>query len=243
MMTPSRPLAAPRHPRGVFVGLLLATLTGCATLPAVRASSEPVPVLFVPGTDDNANRLNPMLDTFVAAGWPRDRLHAVDLHPNNGQLPIEAIAYQVGRAAEALRRRTHAERVDVVAFSQGALSTRYWMQSLGGQPHVRRFVSISGPHQGTWLAYLRRDPALVQMRPDSSFLLELNRREKPFGDTEVFCFWTPLDGVIFPAENSRLPGAHERVFHVPFHPTMITHPGVISAAIEVLASPTPNDVP
>jgi triacylglycerol esterase/lipase EstA (alpha/beta hydrolase family) len=217
---------------------LLAVLTGCATVPQAQPPTERVPVLFVHGTDDTPGAFFAMLDAFQEAGWPQERLHAVRLHPNNGQLPIEVMAYQIRRAAEGLRKRTGAERVDVVAFSQGTLSTRYWMQALGGQPHVRRFVSISGPHHGTRVAYLKRDPALVQMRPDSDFLRELNQRENPFGDTEVFSFWTPLDSTVVPAESARLPGATERTFLVPMHQLMLGSPAVISATLEALSKPS-----
>jgi triacylglycerol esterase/lipase EstA (alpha/beta hydrolase family) len=103
---------------------------------------------------------------------------------------------------------------------------------------VRRFVSISGPHHGTRVAYLKRDPALVQMRPDSDFLRELNQRENPFGDTEVFSFWTPLDSTVVPAESARLPGATERTFLVPMHQLMLGSPAVISATLEALSKPS-----
>jgi len=227
---------SPRAHR-VLVLALLAAMTGCAAAREAKPTptSEHVPVLFVHGTDDTPGAFFAMLDAFQEAGWPKERLHAVRLHPNNGQLPIEVMAYQVRRAAEGLRKRTGAERIDVVAFSQGTLSSRYWMQELGGQPRVRRFVSISGPHHGTWAAYLRADPALVQMRPDSAFLRELNRREQPFGDTEVFSFWTPLDSTVVPADSARLPGATERTFFVPAHQLMLSAPAVISATVEVLA--------
>jgi triacylglycerol esterase/lipase EstA (alpha/beta hydrolase family) len=227
----------PPRARRALVLALLAVVTGCAAAPEARptSASEHVPVLFVHGTDDTPGSFFAMKDAFRQAGWPEERLHAVRLHPNNGQLPIEVMAYQVRRAAEGLRQRTGAERIDVVAFSQGTLSSRYWMQELGGQPRVRRFVSISGPHHGTRAAYLRADPALVQMRPDSDFLRELNRREKPFGDTEVFSFWTPLDSTVVPADSARLPGATERTFCVPAHQLMLNAPAVISATVEVLA--------
>ncbi|MFY0526022.1 esterase/lipase family protein [Archangium gephyra] len=235
MSTPLRDLSPRAH--RVLVLALLAAMTGCAATPEAKPTptSEHVPVLFVHGTDDTPGAFFAMLDAFQQAGWPKERLHAVRLHPNNGQLPIEVMAYQVRRAAEGLRKRTGAERIDVVAFSQGTLSSRYWMQELGGQPRVRRFVSISGPHHGTRVAYLKADPALVQMRPDSAFLRELNRREQPFGDTEVFSFWTPLDSTVVPADSARLPGATERTFFVPAHQMMLSAPAVISATVEVLA--------
>ncbi|AKJ00216.1 triacylglycerol lipase [Archangium gephyra] len=227
---------SPRAWRALVLALL-AVVTGCAAAPEAKPTSAPeqVPVLFVHGTDDTPGAFFAMVDAFQQAGWPQERLYAVRLHPNNGQMPIEVMAYQVRRAAEGLRKRTGAERIDVVAFSQGALSSRYWMQELGGQPRVRRFVSISGPHHGTRAAYLKADPALVQMRPDSTFLRELNRRENPWGDTEVFSFWTPLDSTVVPADSARLPGATERTFFVPAHQLMLSAPAVISATVEVLA--------
>ena len=203
-------------------------------------------MLFVHGTDETWGFFNPMTQAFERAGWARERLYAVRLVPHNGQVPIEVMAYQIRRAAESLLRHTGADRLDVVAYSQGALSARYWIQELGGQPRVRRFISISGPHHGTRAAYLLGDPAFVQMRPNSAFLQGLNRRDDPWGDTQVFTFWTPWDGTIIPAESSRLPGATERVFHVFPHQLMLDAPCVISAVQEVLAPPvlaTPPRLP
>jgi triacylglycerol lipase len=227
---------SPCAPRALVLALL-AILTGCATTPKVQLTPPPAPVLFVHGTDDTPGAFFAMLDAFEEAGWPKERLHAVRLHPNNGQMPIEVMAYQIRSAAEGLRKRTGAERIDVVAFSQGTLSSRYWMQELGGRGRVRRFVSISGPHHGTRVANMKSDPALVQMRPGSDFLRELNRRENPLGDIEVFSFWTPLDSTVVPADSARLPGATERTFLVPMHQLMLTNPAVISATMEVLSKP------
>lgn len=220
------------------LGVLLALLTGCAGGPTVRPPPPPhqVPVLFVHGTDETWGYFNPMTEAFERAGWARERLYAVRLFPNNGQVPIEVMAYQVRRAAASLLRHTGAERLDVVAYSQGALSARYWIQALGGQSRVRRFISISGPHHGTRAAYLLGDPAFVQMRPDSDFLRELDRYDD-WGDTQVFTFWTPWDGTIIPARSAWLPGATEHVFHVFPHQLMLDAPCIITAAQQVLAPP------
>jgi hypothetical protein len=78
------------------------------------------------------------------------------------------------------------------------------------------------------------------MRPGSDFLRELNRREHPFGDTQVFSFWTPLDNTVLPADSARLPGATERTFLVPMHQLMPGSPAVISATVEALSGlPSP----
>jgi triacylglycerol lipase len=225
-----------RLPLVVLVSIVW--LGGCAHAPPVRFSpgDAPVPVLFVHGTDDTASSFLSMLQAFEDAGWSRERLYAMSLHPQSGEVPIEVMAYQVAFSAESLRKRTRSERIDVVAFSQGALSTRYWLQFLGGRGRVRRFISIAGPHHGTWLAWLRGNPALEEMRPNSAFLRELNQ-DPDYGDTEVFSFWTPWDGVVVPTSSTRLAGSHERRFLVPFHFAMPSDPSVIAATVDVLASP------
>ena len=225
---------APRLRPALLV--LLTLLTGCASLPRTPPVADRVPVLFVHGTADTADSFLIMRQAFEDAGWPAASLHAVSLRPTRGEVSIEVMAYQVRRSAAALRRRTGAARIDVVAFSQGALSARYWIQELAGQPQVRRFVSISGPHQGTLAAWLLGDPAFVEMRPGSAFLRELNRHTE-WGDTEAFSFWTPFDITVFPAANAHLPGATERRFNVPIHQLMVSDPGVIAATQEVLLQP------
>lgn len=218
---------------------LLALVLGCASAPRPHPppASEQVPVLFVHGTSQTARFYSAMVDSFADAGWARERMYAVSLHPADGQLPLEVMAYEVLSAAEVLRRHTGAERIDVVAYSQGALSARYWMQELGGQRHVRRFVSISGPHHGTRAAYLLGDPAIVQMRPGSDFLRALNRHEGEWGETEVFSFWTPTDITVSPPDSSRLAGATNRTFFVPVHQLMLDCPALTTAIQEVLAQP------
>ena len=222
--------------RRVALAAVLAVLTGCATPPkAVPPPAGHVPVLLVHGIDDSPAAFQPMRERLHEAGWQVEQVAAVRLTPNNGQLPIEALATQVARAAEGLRRRTGAERIDVVAFSMGALISRYWLQEVGGHQKVRRFVSISGPHHGTLLAHIRREPAILQMRPGSELLRRLERRANPFGDTELYTFWTPLDVTVYPAESARLPGATERTFPVLLHPLMLSHPGVLDAVVETLS--------
>ncbi len=223
--------------RRVALAVMLSALTGCATVrkavPAPPAGH--VPVLLVHGIDDSPAAFQPMRDRLREAGWPVEQVAAVRLTPNNGQLPIEALAMQVARAAEGLRRRTGAERIDVVAFSMGALISRYWLQEVGGHQKVRRFLSISGPHHGTRMAYIRRGPAILQMRPGSELLQRLERRNNPFGDTELYTFWTPLDVTVYPAESARLPGATERTFPVILHPLMLSDPNVLDAVVETLS--------
>jgi pimeloyl-ACP methyl ester carboxylesterase len=202
---------------------------------------------MVHGIGDQPAAWAPLRARLREAGYGEAALVAMRLDPNNGQLPVEVMAYQVAVAAERLRQRTGAERVDVVAFSMGALVSRYWLQEFGAHRHVRRFVSLSGPHHGTLTAYLSREPAALQMRPGSALLRRLAADPDPFGDTEVHAFWTPLDAMIVPPSSSHLEHATaERTFRVLAHPAMLTDTCVLDAVVGVLTRPEgapPGDAP
>jgi triacylglycerol esterase/lipase EstA (alpha/beta hydrolase family) len=210
-----------------------AVKTAAARAPLVAPVEARVPVLLVHGIDDDASAFDAMRARLEREGWAH--VHALSLVPNDGSEPLPSLARQVARAAEELRTRTGAPKVDVVGFSMGALVTRYWVQQLDGRRGVRRFISISGPHQGTLMAYVRDGKGTLQMRPRSRLLRHLQANPRPWGEVEVHSFWSPMDLVIVPASSSRLPGAEERTFPVLLHPWMVTDGRVLDAVVEVLA--------
>ena len=173
-----------------------------------------------------------MFDFLVARGW-RD-VQAIELTPNDGSSGLIALAEQVDRAARDLVERTTAQEIDVVAFSMGALVARYWMKRLNPPMAVRTYVSISGPHHGTWTGYLRFNEGARQMRVGSPFIQDLERDEGDWGGTIVYSFWTPLDLMIVPARSSRLKGAREKTFRVVAHPLMLFDERVLTAVVEAL---------
>jgi len=242
MGSPS-PAAPPAKALGRFKRGVLGTLAsvfslGCAATlppalpPALPAERRP-PVLLVHGIDDDHRTLAPVKAHLLARGF--SDVEAIDLVPNDGSAGIPALAEQVRDAALALRARTGAERVDVVAFSMGSLVTRYWLMRGGGQAAVRRFVSISGPHHGTLLAFFRANEGARQMRPDSPLLRDLARDEGEWGGVEAVSLWTPLDLMIVPPASSRLRGARHRAFPVVAHPLMLHDPRVLDAVTDALS--------
>ncbi|WNG56993.1 alpha/beta fold hydrolase [Archangium gephyra] len=210
-----------------------------ATAPFPAVASERVPVLLVHGIDDDARTLAPLADALARAGFQDVRI--IELKPNNGDAPISVMAEQVAGAAASLRALTGHARIDVVGFSMGALVSRYYLQRLEGRNHVRRFVSISGPHAGTLTGWLRANPGARDMRPNSELLRGLATDEAPFGDVQVFSLWTPLDLMIIPARSSQLTGARERTFPVMLHPLMLRDGRVLRSVEEALTVERPED--
>ena len=191
----------------------------------MNARSQP-PVLLVHGLWDSRARIEPLAQGLRERGI--ERVHGFDLRPSDGRAPIAELARQVAEQADALRREAGAVQIDVIGFSMGALASRYYLQRGGGHEHVRRFISISGPHAGTWTAFALPHAGIREMRPRSQLLRELDADPDPFGAVEVHCIYTALDLMILPATSSVLRAAHSvHRLRVPLHRWMILHPDVL----------------
>jgi triacylglycerol lipase len=186
-----------------------------------------VPVLLVHGIWNSSSQMSLLRASLVQGGI--ERVHSMDLVPNDGQASIAELGMQVSREAEALAVRFGVERIDIVGFSMGALVSRWFLQRAGGTQRVRRFVSISGPHHGTVTAYALDSIGVRDMRPRSALLRDLASDADPFASVEVHCVYTPLDLMIVPATSSILAGARTvRAFAVPVHRWMVHRPAVIA---------------
>lgn len=187
------------------------------------------PVLLVHGIGDTEAVFDRM------AAWLRrydHEVHTLNLTPNNGDAPLDQLAQQL--SAFAASRFGPTNPFDIVAFSMGGLVARYYLQRLGGIHRVHRFIAISAPHLGTWIAFLRNNPGARQMRPGSAFLTDLNRDVESLGSIRTTTIWTPLDLMIVPASSSaRCPGPSLLVT-VPLHPLMLRDRRVLKLVHRIL---------
>jgi triacylglycerol lipase len=160
-------------------------------------------------------------------------VHTLNLTPNWGQCGLDELAAQISAHVE----RTFApeQKFDLIGFSMGGLVSRYYLQRLGGLARVRRFVTLSTPHQGTWLAHLLANPGCRQMRPGSAFLEDLASDADRLQRVRFTSFWTPLDLIILPPRSSEVSGAHNVKMIVALHPLMVWAPRCHRAVAGALA--------
>jgi triacylglycerol lipase len=152
--------------------------------------------------------------------------------PSDGRAPIGDLAAQL---AEFVTRRFGSdEEIDYVGFSMGGLIGRVFLQHLAGWRRIRSFVTIATPHRGTCTAYVTRRPAMIQMRPGSEFLADLNRDLSALRAVQFTSVWTPVDLTIVPPTSSLLPvGRAVRVLS-PAHAWLPRDPRVQRTVAETL---------
>lgn len=146
--------------RGALL-LALAALAGCAIKPLApvdTASARP-PIVFVHGNGDTAALWMTTLWRFESNGWPKDRLHAIDMpYPlardaddkaQPGRSSTDDARAFLASEVDAVLKRTGAKQVVLIGNSRGGLVMRNYIAS-GGAAKVSHAILGGTPNHGVW---------------------------------------------------------------------------------------------
>lgn len=173
--------------RGALL-LTLAALAGCAIrlAPAPDAPPSRPPIVFVHGNGDTAALWTTTIWRFESNGWPRDRLHAVDLpcplardaddKAQPGRSSTEEARAALAAEVDAVLTRTGAKQVVLVGNSRGGLVMRNYIAS-GGAAKVSHAILGGTPNHGVWASPTFRPTN--EFNGAGSFLTRLNNQGGP----------------------------------------------------------------
>jgi triacylglycerol lipase len=195
-------------------------------------NQERNPVVLVHGIFDTGKVFRKMVLYLQEKGWS---VYELDLVPNTGFASLDNLAQQVANFINTIFPPE--QPVDLVGFSMGGIISRYYVQRLGGINRVQRFVTISSPHHGTWVAFCNPGLGCFQMRPDSAFLQDLNQDAAMLDQINFTSIWTTYDLMIVPANSSQMAFGQEVILPVFNHAWMLTDPRSLAAVAEALAAP------
>lgn len=172
------------------------------------------PVVLIHGISDTHQKMRHIQSHLEMYGY---KTFAIDLVPSDGSATLEELALQLTTFIEEKLSEFHA--FDIVTFSMGGIVARQYLQNTPNQ--VKRFISISSPHNGTYMAYLSRKVGSKQLRPDSSFLRKLNQSTSKLAQIKCISIRTPLDLMIVPSSSSKVRWANNKIVWSILHPFMV----------------------
>ncbi len=211
--------------------------SGIPAATARRATAHrPDPVLLVHGFNGSSGGWHALVASLEARGYRTSEIDAIDYPSDESNVDV---ARQIARDADALRARTGATRIDLVSHSMGAISSRYYLERLGGAAHVDAWVSLAGVNEGTVWAYgcYVLTPCR-EMVPTSSVLGQLNDDFHPTATTRYGAWWSPCDDAIIPRHNAELAGARNVETACLGHSEVRTDPRVVAQVVRFLGQPT-----
>lgn len=199
-------------PRRALSIVALIALAACSTDsitgPGPRGSvlvPERNPVLFVHGWNSSSAAWATMIGRFKVDGYTDQELINWTY---NSALSNAVTAQQISAKVDSILAATQASKVDIITHSMGALSARYYIKNLGGGTRVDEFVSLGGPNHGTNTAIFCFQTSCLEMRPNSSFLNALNKKDETPGRIIRYgTWWSACDEVINPQRSTILNGA------------------------------------
>lgn len=205
-----------RFPRWLMVCALLAAACGSPTPdqesnPALTSGPAVDGIVFVHGIAGAGSNWDPLIARFEQDGWPADRLIARSYANPSWGSNVDNAA-QLAQWVQELRDRG-AQHIAVVAHSMGGLSSRYYLQRLGGTASVEVFVTLGTMHHGLLSACL--SPVAVTVWQElclaGTFVTDLNTAPATPGPTRWISIFSSGDRIVS-TESSRLQGAQNIEF-------------------------------
>ena len=228
--------------RGSGRVLLLAVLciAGGIAVPtpaaAVQADYSRTPILMIHGYFVISNAGDATWSNFrrrlVQDGWPEEYIATPSFADVRGC--NEDHVNEIEAWVEDLRKRTYADRIDIVCHSFGCLNTLTWLKERCGVNRVRQFVGLAGAVHGTWVAcaddlvglscagHQMCIPMGEDRWRDNELLVQVNACDETPGDTQYTTIWSDYDEIIRPPVGSQLAGAR----NIEVETALVEHGGI-----------------
>ncbi len=176
--------------------------TGTGTLPDLKHD----PILFVHGYGGNNGNWEDMQKRFRADGWQDVELYAYNYSFIDSNASSAA---EIRDQVDKIITITGATKVDIIAFSMGSVSSRYYLKNLGGAGKIDAWVSLAGPNHGTDAVENNQCnfTPCKEIIPGSAFLTALNAIDETPGLVRYATWRSPCDDTINPDESVILSGA------------------------------------
>lgn len=178
--------------RRLFVGFIglaasVALLAGCASTPSLE---EAPPIVFVHGNGDTGGLWQTTQWRFESNGWPRERLHAIDVpyplaRDDDGKAQpgrtsaAEHMAYLKAEVDKVLKA-TGARKVVLIGNSRGGNAIRNYIYNGGGEQTVSHAILGGTPNHGVWAVKGRNEGN--EFSGTGPFLTSLNAPKNAAGD-------------------------------------------------------------
>jgi triacylglycerol lipase len=127
--------------------------------------------------------------------------------------------------AEYIDKNVKEDEIDIIALSQGGIiGLTYLMEHKAKK--INKFFTVCSPHKGSKLAKILDLPGIVDLRPNSKLIKELEEFVKN-SKINLYSIYTPFDLMVFPGWNAKSAHGKKKIIFAPTHPSAFSWPATI----------------
>jgi len=202
---------------------LVPLVGGLRRLPTATPGDRP-PVVMVHGYLGHPHAFRSLSRRMLHEGWSGiERVR----YPST-RLGLGEIAGVIDAAVAPLA--AHGP-VDLVGHSLGAVACRAYLKVFGGDRHIRRFVSLGGPHAGTLMFRFAPPKLWPILDPHGIWVRRLSEGSEPVPTTIIRARY---DHQVMPPVHVTLPGTREIILDGYGHNGLLWAPEAHDAVVEAL---------
>ena len=169
----------------------------------IISKEKEFPVVLIPGYTMNRGYFFP-----YATGLQKRGYNVFVFSPKKLFDSIEDMAGYLQYKINEVLKETGKEKVILVGHSMGGLLSRYYLQRLDGDKHVKKIITIGTPHYGTKLAPFGYGKNAREMEVNSTFISDLNRDIEDFQkNIDFLSIVSKSDNMVIPYQNGHLTGS------------------------------------
>ncbi len=184
------------------------------------------PILFIHGFGGYIEQYQPIIKFLKKKGF--ENFYEFEYKNKFGFDSIKVITKEL---ADFIEKNIKDEKIDVIAFSQGGIIALEFLKDFlprqaSKNIEVERLFTLCTPYKGSKLAKVANLPGIVELRPNSQLLKELEKFVKE-NNVNIYSVYTPFDLMVFPGWNAKSKYGKNKIVFAPTHPAVFTWPAVM----------------
>ena len=169
------------------------------------------PILFIHGLGGGEQHYQPIIKYLRERGI--NKFYEFSYDNRIGLAPIKANAKEL---AEFIRKNIKEEAINIIGLSHGGIIALVYLKYYKNK-NVEKIFTICTPHKGSRLANKINLPGIVDLRPNSKLLEELENFVKE-NKIDIYSVYTPFDLMVLPGWYARSKYGKQKIVFAPTHP-------------------------
>lgn len=175
------------------------------------------PILFIHGIVGNEEQYQPLIKYLKNKG-----INSFYEFTYVNKFGLASLKVAAKELANFIENNVKEKRINIVAISQGGIIALTYLKYFKNVD-INKLFTLCSPHRGSLLAKVFDLRGLIDLRPNSLLLKELDLFLKD-NKIDLYSIYTPFDLVVFPGWNARSKYGKKKIIFSPSHVASFSWP-------------------